>query len=115
MPLGVSREAFPLVTASFHLSDFQFSYTELLRSFIYIVPYLFNTERVAPKNGSKMSIIKFQKSHNDFVALDLTIYHYYIIGRRECQYAGNVHNSFTRRNAVTAIPLLTKSGKCGKI
>ena len=33
-----------------------------------------------------MSIIKFQKSHNDFVALDLTIYHYYIIGRRECQY-----------------------------
>ncbi len=50
MPFGVSREAFRRVTASFHLSDFQFYYTEPLRSFIYIVPYLFNTERVAPQN-----------------------------------------------------------------
>ena len=49
MPFGVSREAFQRVTASFHLSDFQFSYTEPLRSY-FIVPYLFNTERVAPQN-----------------------------------------------------------------
>lgn len=44
------KGAFQGVTLSFHLSDFQFSYTEPLRSFIYIVPYLFNTERVALQN-----------------------------------------------------------------
>ena len=60
MPLGVSREAFPLVTASFHLSDFQFSYTELLRPFIYIVPHLFNTERVTPLNGSDAERLYFR-------------------------------------------------------
>ena len=62
MPFGVSEQAFPGVTPSFHLSSYQFCKLLFFRDsfqfpFPGLAPDLFSQERVAPKFGYKKNAV----------------------------------------------------------